>query len=547
MTSYVTQAPKMMQDMAPDLAAQQIALQRQQQMADLIRQQGMAAPDRTEMVSGVAVKQSPLISLSKMLQVYMGGKMQENADEKSAALGKALTARQSEEIDKLLGGAPQSSATAGPVQPAIGADGQPGAPAPQQSQQSPPDPRMAELRASAKAAILMGNKDLANKLIENMLTMTEGERQNRYLGIDRNDARTAEMAKRIKDGTMSLQPGQTNILPGGGRVVAPDFNTGIAGGFDDQGKPMMSPIAGSEALASMAGAKKRAEAAGSAGFNMITVNTPDGPRMMTEEQAAKLSQPSAGAPQASTPPQGGANLGFPSGTQIPQPTPGMQPRSEILQQEYARIAAMPDSDPRKAGDLAAIQRELGGAGKVSSMPGIPLQSDAQKAEQVGKVNMGLAIEQNRLTNAQAPEQQQKIIDAGSVLGLLEMANPLLNTATGSMVGAFRDKLGNIVGQSSTASESAAQLAAIGGALVSKMPKMSGPQSDKDVQLYKEMAGQIGDPNIPSGAKRAASKIIQAINEKYINENKGSVTGEAVKANQGNAKIRRYNPATQRIE
>jgi hypothetical protein len=53
-----------------------------------------------------------------------------------------------------------------------------------------------------------------------------------------------------------------------------------------------------------------------------------------------------------------------------------------------------------------------------------------------------------------------------------------------------------------------------------MPKMSGPQSDKDVAMYRQMAGQIGDPTVPVADKRAAIETIKEIaarnaGKKYI--------------------------------
>ena len=46
--------------------------------------------------------------------------------------------------------------------------------------------------------------------------------------------------------------------------------------------------------------------------------------------------------------------------------------------------------------------------------------------------------------------------------------------------------------------------------------MEGPQSDKDVALYKEMAGRIGDPNVPTSQKRAAVETIRELNSRYAN-------------------------------
>ena len=47
-----------------------------------------------------------------------------------------------------------------------------------------------------------------------------------------------------------------------------------------------------------------------------------------------------------------------------------------------------------------------------------------------------------------------------------------------------------------------------------MPKMSGPQSDKDVALYKEMAGKLGDPTVPSSQKRNAMQTLYDLQAKY---------------------------------
>ena len=107
----------------------------------------------------------------------------------------------------------------------------------------------------------------------------------------------------------------------------------------------------------------------------------------------------------------------------------------------------------------------------------------------------------------------RIQDANDVLSLLDMAGPIIKDATGSIIGTGVDAAARAVGQSTPGGEAAAQLKALEGALIAKMPKMSGPQSDKDVLLYKQMAGQIGDSTIPAGQKKAAIETIRMINER----------------------------------
>jgi hypothetical protein len=115
----------------------------------------------------------------------------------------------------------------------------------------------------------------------------------------------------------------------------------------------------------------------------------------------------------------------------------------------------------------------------------------------------------------------KVGDATDVLALLDQADPLIDKATSSYVGKARDEAARVVGASTGGAQAAAQLKALEGALIAKMPKMSGPQSDKDVLLYKQMAGQIGDATIPADTKRAAMKTIRQINERNAGVKSGA--------------------------
>jgi hypothetical protein len=120
------------------------------------------------------------------------------------------------------------------------------------------------------------------------------------------------------------------------------------------------------------------------------------------------------------------------------------------------------------------------------------------------------------------EGQKKVGDAKDVLMLLNEVDDLLPKSTGSWPGAGVDFIAaNAFGSSTKGAEAAAQLKVLQGALVAKQPKMSGPQSDKDVQLYREMAGQIGDPTIPVAQRQAAADTVRKLNEKYAGVEEGS--------------------------
>lgn len=87
-------------------------------------------------------------------------------------------------------------------------------------------------------------------------------------------------------------------------------------------------------------------------------------------------------------------------------------------------------------------------------------------------------------------------------------------ATGSVMGAAIDATAKLWGANPYGSLDAAKLDALGGQLVMMMPRMEGPQSDKDVDLYKQMAGRIGSRTTSIEAKKAALQTITDLNKKY---------------------------------
>ncbi len=108
----------------------------------------------------------------------------------------------------------------------------------------------------------------------------------------------------------------------------------------------------------------------------------------------------------------------------------------------------------------------------------------------------------------------KAMNAANIKDILAMAEPLIDEATGSGTGAGRDALGAFFGVSTSGAQAIAQLKPLQAAIMLNQPRMEGPQSDKDVQLYREAAGQIGDPSVPGPTKKAALKTISALQDKY---------------------------------
>ena len=123
-------------------------------------------------------------------------------------------------------------------------------------------------------------------------------------------------------------------------------------------------------------------------------------------------------------------------------------------------------------------------------------------------------------NKNSPQQETK--RAQNVLSLTQQAKQILSSgkATGSGIGSLLDTGASWFGVSTEGAQSTAQLSTIAGQLVSNMPRMEGPQSDKDVQMYKQMAGDLSNASLPVATRMAALRQMQALNEKYLNNGTG---------------------------
>lgn len=108
----------------------------------------------------------------------------------------------------------------------------------------------------------------------------------------------------------------------------------------------------------------------------------------------------------------------------------------------------------------------------------------------------------------------KTNDAREALDVIKEAKTLIPQSTGSGIGALVDSTAGFFGAAPEGAQVGARLKALEGNLVAKMPKMSGPQSDKDVLLYKQMAGQIGDTSLPVSTRMAALETIKGIQQRY---------------------------------
>lgn len=136
---------------------------------------------------------------------------------------------------------------------------------------------------------------------------------------------------------------------------------------------------------------------------------------------------------------------------------------------------------------------------------IEAESAARKAE----------AEASAKTRAEVSAKQgQRSRDAAQTLNLLNEAEQILPSATGGGLGARYDQAAALFGQSTPGAQATARLNLIAAQLVSKVPRFEGPQSNIDVQFYREAAGDLANPNLPVETRIAALRTMRALNEQY---------------------------------
>lgn len=168
-------------------------------------------------------------------------------------------------------------------------------------------------------------------------------------------------------------------------------------------------------------------------------------------------------------------------------------------------------------------------GKLIPLPlgGQPVLPAAQSPTVQGQIKAAETTSTQQAKNVMAAEGTTDLVNrATNILkgyALDDQGNVMKDSSgkpvkaplpTASYLGAAQDVAGQIVGKAPAGAAQADQLAIIGGKLVSKVPRMEGPQSDRDVVLYKEMAGKIGDNTIPISRRLAALQEVKRLTAKY---------------------------------
>lgn len=144
----------------------------------------------------------------------------------------------------------------------------------------------------------------------------------------------------------------------------------------------------------------------------------------------------------------------------------------------------------------------------------------------------------------AAEKAAKDKQGQQMLSVLGDAEKILKegNATGSGAGTVADAVARSVGVTTKGAIDAKRLESLSGWLVANVPRMEGPQSNFDVENYRTMAGAVGDSRIPIKERLAALQEVRKLQQKYA-----AINGTPVQPQPDANKVRKFNPATGRIE
>jgi len=156
-------------------------------------------------------------------------------------------------------------------------------------------------------------------------------------------------------------------------------------------------------------------------------------------------------------------------------------------------------------------------GQPTQTPLMPQQP--QMPTQMGQTNIQVPSNLpqkavNELMKGKAEIDITNRDNAIKINDLAKQAEKLLPLGHGSGIGKAAGGLANIVGFPSERNAVDAQLKVIGAGLTASVPRMQGPQSDKDVAMYKEAAGEVGNAGLPMNVRMAALQTVKDINKKY---------------------------------
>lgn len=479
--------------------AEMADIARRQRMAELMQQQAFQ-PAETFSYGGIQARISPLTGLAKALQGYMAVKTQKDLANEQKALGERAQRESASDFATLFGH--MQGQEAKPVRPPATAIDDQG----NFNEMLPAVP--ARARGTVDPSILAALRDPQAKQL----------------------AMSQLLAQMKPEAPISVKPGEILVNPKTFQPVytAPkdeEFGTTPHYELNDKGVPqsVVYSKTGVRRVIGDAVPQNTFNAMPLEGkarlyFDMYKNQT------LSADQLANLAISNAQLgvavqkliDETGQGPAGGVPL--PRQGQIPQalinmlqgnpPIAGQTMMNQPAAQPSAQPAAMPMGQP-----AAPVRAPVAQA----PMPQAPaMQAPVMPAGTEQNIPAKL---QRDILKSRLESESKKTTSMEGLGDALKQAEEILTSKkiipTQSGLGTAIDSAAAFFGKAPAGAAQADQLRAIAGIVTAKMPRMEGPQSDRDVALYREMAGDIGNSSLPVSRRVAALQTVRALNEKYI--------------------------------
>ena len=195
-------------------------------------------------------------------------------------------------------------------------------------------------------------------------------------------------------------------------------------------------------------------------------------------------------------------------------------------------AAAPPAITTPAPAVAAPVKPVTGSG-VAVGGGTPGQREANLATQQAasaaeiqrKKEMQLALEKPAAAaaGADAATTVKNQAFADRTYELMKPINDAILKSTGSSIGAGVDTVAAAIGKSTEGSKAISRLNVLSYGILSNIPRFEGPQSDIDVQMYKQAAGDFNNRKLPVEDRLAALDALRTILQRYDKSGKNDWT------------------------
>lgn len=171
---------------------------------------------------------------------------------------------------------------------------------------------------------------------------------------------------------------------------------------------------------------------------------------------------------------------------------------------------------------------LGGSQAVLSPTGgiaenYPVTPKPQDMPDFKKDQAAAAAEGTALGAAKGVREKNAITALDSI-GLINRAMEILPDASDGTASRIGTGIGEFFGKGGKNSQADADLEVISGRLTATSPRFEGPQGVMDVELYKKMAGNLSNANLPVETRLSAAKELLALQQKYASQGSGGAAG-----------------------